>query len=96
VWEASIRSDRYPMHPNPEYRTRAGSAYLANSQLALASFHKEITMSANTDRIRALNDQLRRHLLRGRAIAALGREAVPCLIQIIATFEDFCAAAQRA
>jgi hypothetical protein len=54
-------------------------------------------MSANTDRIRTLNDELRRHLLEGRGvmtpgIAALGREAVQRLIQTIATFEDCCAA----
>ena len=52
-------------------------------------------MSTDTDRIRALNDQLRRHLTGGKAvmtpgIAALGQEAVQRLIQVIATFDDFC------
>ena len=61
------------------------------------AFIGDTTMSTDTDRIRALNDQLRRHLTGGKAvmtpgIAALGREAVQCLIQTIATFEDFCAA----
>jgi len=55
-------------------------------------------MSANaTDRIRMLNDELRRNIWRGGAvmtpgIAALGQEAVQRLIQTIATFDDFCTA----
>jgi hypothetical protein len=54
-------------------------------------------MSTDTDRIRLLNDQLRKHLLGGGAvmtpgIAALGREAVQRLVQVIATFDDFCTA----
>lgn len=54
-------------------------------------------MPTDTDRIRMLNDQLRRHLTGGRAvmtpgIAALGSEAVYRLVQTIATFDDFCTA----
>ena len=54
-------------------------------------------MSTDTDRIRTLNDQLRRHLTGGRAvmtpgIAALGSEAVQRLVQTIATFDEFCTA----
>lgn len=54
-------------------------------------------MSTDTDRIRALNDQLRLHLTCGKAvmtpsIAALGSEAVCRLIQTIAVFDDFCTA----
>ena len=54
-------------------------------------------MTANTDRIRMLNDELRQHLLGGgavmtRGIAALGHEAVQRLVQTIATFDDFCTA----
>jgi Protein of unknown function (DUF3768) len=54
-------------------------------------------MSAHTDRIRMLNDELRQHLLGGGAvitpgIAALGPEAVKRLVQVIATFDDFCVA----
>ena len=54
-------------------------------------------MSTDTDRIRALNDQLRRHLTGGKAvmthgIAALGSEAVQRLLQTIAIFDDFCGA----
>jgi hypothetical protein len=54
-------------------------------------------MSANTDRIRMLNDELRRHLLSGGAvitpgIAALGQQAIQRLVQTIAIFDDFCAA----
>jgi hypothetical protein len=52
-------------------------------------------MSTDTDRIRALNDDLRKHLLGGGAvitagIAALGPEAVARLVKTIAVFDDFC------
>ena len=51
-------------------------------------------MSADTDRIRMLNDRLRQDLTGGRAvitpgIAALGQEAVARLIKTIAVFDDF-------
>ena len=54
-------------------------------------------MSTDTDRIRTLNDQLRRNLLGGKAVmtpgvAALGSEAVQRLVQTIAVFDDFCTA----
>jgi hypothetical protein len=54
-------------------------------------------MSMDTDRIRALNDDLRRHLYNGgvvltAGIAALGDEAVGRLANAIATFDDFCSA----
>jgi hypothetical protein len=54
-------------------------------------------MSTDTDRIRLLNDDLRKHLLGGGAvmtagIAALGAEAVQRLVQTIALFDDFCTA----
>jgi hypothetical protein len=49
----------------------------------------------DTDRIRALNDDLRKHLLGGGAIitagiAALGPEAVERLVKTIAVFDGFC------
>jgi hypothetical protein len=52
-------------------------------------------MSTDTDRIRALNDQLRKTLTSGNAfmtpgIAALGPDAVARLVVSIATFDDFC------
>jgi Protein of unknown function (DUF3768) len=54
-------------------------------------------MSTDTDRIRTLNDELRKHLLGGSAIitpgiAALGAEAVERLVKTIAVFDDFCTA----
>ena len=54
-------------------------------------------MSTDRNRIRALNDELRQHLLGGGAvmtpgIAALGPEAVGRLVQTISIFDDFCAA----
>ncbi len=52
-------------------------------------------MSRETERIRALNDELRQHLTGGIAvmtpgIAALGQEAVDRIIKTIAVFDDFC------
>ena len=52
-------------------------------------------MSTKTDRIRALNDELRQHLIGGLAVitpgvAALGREAVERIVKTLATFDDFC------
>jgi hypothetical protein len=52
-------------------------------------------MSHDRDRIRALNDELRQHLLGGGAvmtpgIAALGQEAIKRLVQTISIFDDFC------
>jgi hypothetical protein len=58
----------------------------------------EITMSnMDAERIRMLNDDLRKHLLGGGAvitpgIAALGAAAVKRLVQTIAVFDDFCTA----
>jgi hypothetical protein len=54
-------------------------------------------MSTDTDRIRTLNDHLRRTLLGGKVVmtpgvAALGLEAVQRLVQTIAVFDDFCTA----
>src|SRR5437868_13576239 len=55
-------------------------------------------MCANaTDRIRMLNDELRRNIWRGGAvmtpgIAALGQDAVQRLVKTLATFDDFCTA----
>lgn len=51
----------------------------------------------DTDRIRMLNDQLRRQLQGGKAVmtpgvAALGSEAVQRLVQTIAIFDNFCTA----
>jgi hypothetical protein len=54
-------------------------------------------MTVKTDRIRALNDELRQHLQSGGAVmtpgvVALGREAVQRIVQTIATYDDFCQA----
>ena len=52
-------------------------------------------MNATTERIRALNDELRRNLPSGHAvmtagIAALGPEAVARIVKTIAVYDDFC------
>ena len=51
-------------------------------------------MTVNTDRIRALNDDLRRHLIGGGAVmttgvAALGSELVERAVKTLAAFDDF-------
>jgi len=53
------------------------------------------TKSTRTDRIRALNDELRRNLPNGHAvmttgIAALGAEAVARIVNTVAVYDDFC------
>jgi Protein of unknown function (DUF3768) len=57
----------------------------------------EKDMDARTQRIRALNDQLRQNLATGVAVmtagvAALGEEATARIIKTIAIFDDFCRA----
>jgi hypothetical protein len=52
-------------------------------------------MDITNDRIRALNDELRRNLPEGHAvmttgIAALGAEAVARIVKTIAVYDDFC------
>jgi hypothetical protein len=54
-------------------------------------------MSNDRERVRVLNDELRKNLLGGGAvitagIAALGAEAVARLVQVLAVFDDFCQA----
>jgi Protein of unknown function (DUF3768) len=54
-----------------------------------------MTTQTSTDRIRDLNDNLRRTLTGGTAvmtpgIAALGRDAVDRIVKTIAVFDDFC------
>jgi hypothetical protein len=52
-------------------------------------------MNPRTQRIRALNDQLRQNLATGLAVmtpgvAALGQDAAARIIKTIAVFDDFC------
>jgi hypothetical protein len=52
-------------------------------------------MKPSTERIRALNDELRRNLPTGHTImtagvAALGPEAVARIVKTIAVYDDFC------
>ena len=54
-------------------------------------------MTAAAERIRALNDDLRRNMSRGTAVmtigvAALGPELVERVVRAVATFDDFCTA----
>jgi hypothetical protein len=54
-----------------------------------------MTTTTKADRIRALNDDLRRHLIGGSAvitpgIAALGREAIDRIVKTIAVYDAFC------
>jgi hypothetical protein len=52
-------------------------------------------MTNHVQQIRALNDDLRKHLIGGAAVitlgvAALGQEAVERIVQEVAAFDDFC------
>ena len=52
-------------------------------------------MDTRTERICALNDELRQHLIGGMAVmtpgvAALGQDAVQRIVKTIAVFDDFC------
>ena len=52
-------------------------------------------MDPRTQRIRALNDELRQNLAAGVAVmtpgvAALGQEAVERIVKTVAVFDDFC------
>jgi Protein of unknown function (DUF3768) len=52
-------------------------------------------MTAKTEAIRILNDRLRQDLSTGNAVitagvAALGAEAVACIVKTIAVYDDFC------
>jgi hypothetical protein len=52
-------------------------------------------MNLTTERIRALNDELRRNLPSGHAVmtagvAALGPEAVARIVKTIVVYDDFC------
>ena len=52
-------------------------------------------MDTRTERIRALNDDLRQYLLGGLAVitpgvAALGQQAVERIVKTIAVYDDFC------
>jgi hypothetical protein len=52
-------------------------------------------MTTKTDQIRALNDELRKHLIGGLAlitpgVAALGQQAVERIVKTIAVFDNFC------
>ena len=54
-----------------------------------------MSMQTDAEKTRALNDELRQHLLGGGAvitagIAELGPDAVKRLVQTIAVFDDFC------
>jgi hypothetical protein len=52
-------------------------------------------VDTKTERIRALNDELRQYLLGGLAVitpgvAALGQQAVERIVKTIAVYDDFC------
>jgi Protein of unknown function (DUF3768) len=56
---------------------------------------RRIDMDPRTQRIRALNDQLRQNMAAGVAVmtpgvAALGQEAVDRIVKTVAVFDDFC------
>jgi Protein of unknown function (DUF3768) len=48
------------------------------------------TKPSQADRIRTLNDDLRRNLLNAHGVAALGPDAVARIMKTIEVFDDFC------
>jgi hypothetical protein len=68
--------------------------------IAIGRITLELTMSMpsepnHTDRIRALNDNLRRNFSNGQAVitvgvAALGSEVVARIVKTVEIFDDFC------
>jgi hypothetical protein len=85
----------YPL-PNITTGNRTGSFRgPGRSRLPMEDIHVCNTKMPKADRIRALNDQLRRDLTTGRAlitpgIAALGPVTVARIIKTVAVFDDFC------
>jgi hypothetical protein len=76
--------------------TAAASDAAGRARLRDSAF-KESIMTNRTERIRTLNDDLRRHLSRHSelafmtpGIAALGAEAVARIVKTVATYDDFC------
>jgi Protein of unknown function (DUF3768) len=64
-------------------------------RLRFSSSKRRIDMDPRTQRIRALNDELRQNLAAGVAVmtpgvAALGQEAVERIVKTVAVFDDFC------
>jgi hypothetical protein len=89
------------IHPSPGPSTVRGSRAVPANGFALAA---PVTPETNvttetkfnqTERIRALNDDLRQNLGHGRAVmtpgvAALGPEAVARIIKTVEVYDDFC------
>jgi Protein of unknown function (DUF3768) len=89
-------------HPNRDISgasSRHASLVLGAHDDSRLSFplqpNRRMDMDQRTQRIRALNDQLRQNLATGVAVmtpgvAALGQEAAARIIKTIAVFDDFC------
>ena len=92
-------------YPTPQIPTsRAGPTAVPNSaadRLGTPSMEPTMptssTSTTQTDRIRALNDNLRQNISGGAAhavmtagVAALGAQAVARIVKTIETFDDFC------
>jgi len=89
-------------HPSPSSTIAISSAgrrvfgtWQADPQHLTPIKRDFIMTTTKTDQIRALNDELRQHLLGGIAVitpnvAALGQEAVERIVKTIAVYDDFC------
>jgi hypothetical protein len=89
-----IKSTHRLAHPTVGGNVAANGFALASPITTEATMTTEIK-SAETDRIRALNDALRKNFTRGHAvmttrIAALGAEAVVRIVKTIEVYDDFC------
>jgi len=65
------------------------------TKVILSPSHPPSAASIQTDRIRALNDELRKNFSQGHAvmtmgIATLGSEAVARIVKTVEVYEDFC------
>jgi hypothetical protein len=89
------------IHPSPSRSTVGGIRAAAAEGFALASTAPTETIMTieikptQTDRIRTLNDRLRKNFSEGTAVmtcgvAALGAEAVARIVKTIEIYDDFC------
>jgi hypothetical protein len=85
-------------HLHPPHLTVALISHvhsLRRARQPLEEFMSASTNIAQTDRVRTLNDDLRKNLSRGNAfltagIAGLGAEAVARIIKTVEVFDNFC------
>ena len=101
AFSAAVSNHHQPQSPNPQQPSPRQHP-LARKRACRAYSPLEITMpnthpDTQTDRIRTLNDELRKNIGAGRAfitagVAALGTDAVARIVKTVEVFDDFCEA----